>query len=59
MALVIFNHLKGRDPSSLFARPRYLAVHMILALALFRFCSAVQPNTRQHLDMSRHLGKQA
>jgi hypothetical protein len=36
-----------------------LAVHMIFVLALFRFCSAVQRNTRQHLDMSRHLGKQA
>jgi hypothetical protein len=34
-------------------------VHMIFALALFRFCSAVQRNTRQYLDMSRHVGKQA
>jgi hypothetical protein len=57
---------KGRDAtggidrtSHLFAKPRCLPVHMIFVLPLFRFCSAVQRNTRQHLDMSRHLGKQA
>jgi hypothetical protein len=32
---------------------------MIFLLALFRFCSAAQRNTRQHQDMSRHLGKEA
>jgi hypothetical protein len=42
-----------------FASSRHLAVHITFELALFRFCSSDERNTRQHLDMSRHLGKQA
>jgi hypothetical protein len=42
----------NRDPPE---APEHSVVHMVLVLALFRFCSSDERNTTQHHDISRHI----
>ena len=46
-------------PPRLTASHDTLTVHISFVLALFRFCSADERNTRQRHAISRHLGKRS
>jgi hypothetical protein len=37
--------------------PEHSVVHIVLVLALFRFCSSDESNITQHHDISRHIRK--